>query len=83
MKVEPTIEPSFYVRTQVARKMNVSVSTIDNMRASGHFGVKHLQAGRKVLFPAAEVDEYLQASAEAGRFLTFDQWQERKARADK
>jgi hypothetical protein len=78
---EHSIKPAFYTRAQVAAMLNVCLSAFDNMRAAGYFGVKHLQAGRKVLFPAAEVDRYIQASTQAGGFITFDQWQARKARA--
>jgi excisionase family DNA binding protein len=50
-------EPGFYDRSQAAKKLGVSVSTIHNWMIKGK--LKGKKAGRRVLFSEADLDNCL------------------------
>ncbi len=71
--------PAFYTTADVCRLLNIGITKFKELRSSGGFGVRPLRLGKKILYPAAELQSWIDASTEAGRFITFDQWQKVRA----
>ena len=67
--------PAFLDTKEVCQTFNYGLTKFKELRASGGFGVKPLRAGKKLLYPAAEIQSYIEASTQAGHFITFDKWQ--------
>lgn len=53
-------EPDFYTEKEVSTRTGISRRTLQGWRAFGR-GPKHTKAGGKVLYPVAELKEFLRA----------------------
>ncbi|OXU15155.1 helix-turn-helix domain-containing protein [Sedimentisphaera salicampi] len=76
-------ESAMLTSGQVRAKLNVGKTLFYEMLSDGRIGVRPLRAGRKLLFPAAELERWFEASIEAGGFIPADRWRQYKSRGGK
>lgn len=73
----PDPDPAFLTIPQTYGKMNIGKTLFFSLRSRGIFGVKPVRIGRKVLYPAAEIERYILAVGAAKRYITASEWQTR------
>jgi len=74
------IEPALLDIRQVCELLNISRAGFYRFSSSGRLGILPIKAGRKVLYSRIEIEQYLRASAIAGKFISRREWQQTKGK---
>jgi predicted DNA-binding transcriptional regulator AlpA len=75
---QTTTEPAFLTIAQTCERLNIKKTLFFEQRSRGTFGVKPVRIGRKVLYPAAEIEQYIEASAAAGKLIPAREWRNQR-----